>query len=75
LTIIGQVHIYLPSSLSSPPSRLTCGQLDVALLLQIAFSDKILMNKIDLVSKQELIDLKKTIASINSFAELIETVQ
>eukprot|EP00327_Prymnesium_parvum_P018195 CAMPEP_0113292458 /NCGR_PEP_ID=MMETSP0008_2-20120614/34669_1 /TAXON_ID=97485 /ORGANISM="Prymnesium parvum" /LENGTH=455 /DNA_ID=CAMNT_0000144591 /DNA_START=65 /DNA_END=1428 /DNA_ORIENTATION=- /assembly_acc=CAM_ASM_000153 len=40
---------------------------------QIAFSDKILMNKIDLVSKQELIDLKKTIASINSFAELIET--
>lgn len=43
-------------------------------ITQIAFADKILMNKIDLVSKEELVELKKTISSINSFAELIETV-
>jgi len=40
---------------------------------QVAFSDRILMNKIDLVSKEELAELKTTIHSINSFAELIET--
>lgn len=40
---------------------------------QVAFADKILMNKVDLVSKTELLDLKRTVSSINSFAELIET--
>lgn len=40
---------------------------------QVAFSDRILMNKIDLVTKEELTELKATINSINSFAELIET--
>lgn len=39
---------------------------------QVAFSDRILMNKIDLVTKEELQTLKSTINSINSFAELIE---
>jgi len=40
---------------------------------QVAFSDRILLNKVDLVTKQELRDLKETISSINSFAELYET--
>ena len=40
---------------------------------QVAFADRILLNKVDLVTKQELSDLKETIASINSFAELYET--
>jgi len=40
---------------------------------QVAFSDRILMNKIDLVTQAELAELKLTINSINSFAELIET--
>uniref|UniRef100_A0A7S2CS79 CobW C-terminal domain-containing protein n=1 Tax=Haptolina brevifila TaxID=156173 RepID=A0A7S2CS79_9EUKA len=40
---------------------------------QVAFSDRILLNKIDLVTKEELNDLKETIHSINSFAELYET--
>lgn len=42
---------------------------------QIAFSDRILLNKTDLVTKEELASLKETINSINSFAELIETQQ
>lgn len=42
---------------------------------QIAFADRVLLNKIDLVSKSELKELKDSISSINSFAELIETEQ
>ena len=40
---------------------------------QIAFADRVLLNKIDLVTKEELKELKETISSINSFAELYET--
>jgi len=40
---------------------------------QVAFADKILLNKTDLVSKAELKTLKDTVSSINSFAEQIET--
>jgi len=40
---------------------------------QIAFADRVLLNKIDLVSPAELKELKETISSINSFAEQIET--
>jgi len=40
---------------------------------QVAFADRILLNKIDLVSKEELRELKETIHSINGFAELYET--
>ena len=40
---------------------------------QIAFADRVLLNKIDLVTKEELKELKEQIHSINSFAELIET--
>jgi G3E family GTPase len=40
---------------------------------QVAFSDRILLNKVDLVTKEELQELKEEIASINSFAELYET--
>jgi len=40
---------------------------------QVAFADRILLNKVDLVSKQELATLRATIGSINSFAELYET--
>ena len=40
---------------------------------QIAFADRVLLNKVDLVTKEELKELKGTIASINSFAELYET--
>jgi len=40
---------------------------------QVAFADRILLNKIDLVSKEELKVLKATISEINSFAEQYET--
>ena len=36
---------------------------------QVAFADKILLNKTDLVSKAEMKQLKETVTSINSFAE------
>ena len=42
-------------------------------LQQVAFSDKILLNKIDLVSKEEKDRLRKRLGSINHFAEIIET--
>ena len=40
---------------------------------QVAFADRILLNKVDLVTKEELRTLKEVILSINSFAELYET--
>ena len=40
---------------------------------QIAFADRILLNKIDLVKPEELRELKETISSINAYAELYET--
>mmetsp|Transcript_49185 Transcript_49185/g.128349 ORF Transcript_49185/g.128349 Transcript_49185/m.128349 type:complete len:533 (+) Transcript_49185:133-1731(+) len=40
---------------------------------QIAFADRIILNKIDLVSQSELKELKETVVSINAFAELFET--
>jgi G3E family GTPase len=40
---------------------------------QIAFSDRIILNKLDLVSKDELEDVKDRIRSMNSFAALIYT--
>jgi len=38
---------------------------------QIAFADKIVLNKLDLVTKEQLTDVKERIASMNSFASLI----
>ena len=40
---------------------------------QVAFADRILLNKLDLVSSEELEDLIERIKSINSFATLIKT--
>jgi G3E family GTPase len=40
---------------------------------QIAFADRIVLNKVDLVSKQELSDVEDRIKSMNSFATLIKT--
>jgi G3E family GTPase len=40
---------------------------------QIAFSDRILLNKLDLVNKDELQDVLDRIKSINSFATVIRT--
>ncbi|KAJ1440795.1 CobW/HypB/UreG, nucleotide-binding domain-containing protein [Ochromonadaceae sp. CCMP2298] len=40
---------------------------------QIAFADRILLNKLDLVSKEELEDVEDRIKSMNSFATLIRT--
>lgn len=40
---------------------------------QVAFADKILLNKTDLVSRPDMKALKETVSSINSFAEQIET--
>jgi G3E family GTPase len=40
---------------------------------QIAFADKILLNKIDLVTEEEKKALKERLASLNQFATLIET--
>lgn len=42
---------------------------------QVAFADRVLINKIDLVSKEELTDVKKLIHSVNAFAELIDCQQ
>lgn len=42
-------------------------------LQQIAFSDKILLNKVDLVSSEEKEALKARIKNINNFATIIET--
>lgn len=40
---------------------------------QIAFADRIVMNKLDLVTDEELEDLEDRIRSMNSFAHLIKT--
>jgi len=40
---------------------------------QVAFADRILLNKVDLVTTEELKELKRTISSINSYAGLFET--
>lgn len=42
-------------------------------LNQVAFSDKILLNKIDLVTKEQKEKVKKRLKSINNFAMVIET--
>mmetsp|Transcript_20117 Transcript_20117/g.30253 ORF Transcript_20117/g.30253 Transcript_20117/m.30253 type:complete len:345 (+) Transcript_20117:106-1140(+) len=42
-------------------------------LQQVAFSDKILLNKIDLVTEEEKSKLKDRLRSINKFATVIET--
>jgi G3E family GTPase len=42
-------------------------------LQQVAFADKILLNKIDLVTKEELQKLKDRLKSINKFATVLET--
>jgi G3E family GTPase len=42
-------------------------------LQQVAFADKILLNKVDLVSTEEKDALKTRLAKINKFATLIET--
>lgn len=39
---------------------------------QVAFADRVLLNKTDLVSAKELADVRGTISSVNKFAELIE---
>jgi G3E family GTPase len=40
---------------------------------QVAFSDRIILNKLDLVSKEELADVIDRIKSMNSFAKIIKT--
>ena len=40
---------------------------------QIAFADRIILNKLDLVTKEELLDVEDRIKSMNSFATLIRT--
>lgn len=42
-------------------------------LQQVAFADKILLNKVDLVTDEEKKSLKERLASINQFATVIET--
>jgi G3E family GTPase len=42
---------------------------------QIAFSDRIILNKLDLVSEEEIDDVVDRIRSMNSFATIIKTVQ
>ena len=40
---------------------------------QVAFADRILLNKIDLVSEEEIATLEKTIRSVNASADVIKT--
>jgi len=40
---------------------------------QVAFADKILLNKVDLVTEEEKIKMKERLATINQFAIVIET--
>jgi G3E family GTPase len=40
---------------------------------QIAFSDRIILNKLDLVTKEELEDIEERIKSMNSFAKIIKS--
>lgn len=42
---------------------------------QIAFSDRIILNKLDLVNDEELEDIYDRIRSINSFAHIIRTIR
>eukprot|EP00239_Pterosperma_sp_CCMP1384_P006762 CAMPEP_0197854068 /NCGR_PEP_ID=MMETSP1438-20131217/23982_1 /TAXON_ID=1461541 /ORGANISM="Pterosperma sp., Strain CCMP1384" /LENGTH=442 /DNA_ID=CAMNT_0043468703 /DNA_START=108 /DNA_END=1433 /DNA_ORIENTATION=+ len=42
---------------------------------QVAFADRILLNKTDLVSPEQLREVRETLNSINSFAEVIPTQQ
>ncbi len=42
---------------------------------QIAFADRVMLNKVDLVTKQELRTVKELVHSINSFAPMIECQQ
>jgi G3E family GTPase len=42
-------------------------------LQQVAFADKILLNKVDLVTEEEKKSLKARLATINQFADVIET--
>jgi len=42
---------------------------------QVAFADRILLNKIDLVSRDDIKRVKETIRSINGYAEVIESQQ
>lgn len=42
-------------------------------LQQVAFADKILLNKVDLVTKEEKEALKARLATINKFATVVET--
>lgn len=42
---------------------------------QVAFADRILLNKTDLVTPAELRAVREELASINAYAEVIETVQ
>jgi G3E family GTPase len=44
-------------------------------LQQVAFADKILLNKVDLVTDAEKAKLKQRLFSINKFAEVIETTR
>ena len=39
---------------------------------QVIFADRILLNKCDLVTPEELTEIKETVTSINHFAEVIE---
>ena len=40
---------------------------------QVAFADRVVLNKVDLVSADELRAVKQTVSEINSFAEVIVT--
>jgi G3E family GTPase len=42
---------------------------------QVAFADKILLNKVDLVAREEIDKVKAKLHSINSGVEIIETIQ
>jgi len=42
---------------------------------QVAFADKIILNKIDLVSEKEKAEVIQKLRSINKFAEIMETTQ
>lgn len=69
VTVIDSKHVLLQLDSERPEG------VENEAVEQIAFADVILLNKTDLVSKEELETVKSRVRAINSTVEMIESVQ